>query len=218
MDQETEDPPLSTDVAFSASVKEVQRRRGSRAAMQRMGFSTRLTPALMDYVSERDSAYLGTANAAGQPYIQHRGGPPGFIRQVAENTLGFADYRGNRHCITTGNLIENPRAFLFLMDYANRHRVKIWGSARVVENDSDLVASLMPPDYPALPQQAILFEMAAWDSNCPSHIPRKIDLGVVNARVKSLQDQIDELRKRNHELASEIDRLRREDRPGAAAR
>lgn len=209
MGQETEDPPLSTDVAFSASVKAVQARYGSRTALRRMGFSTRLTPALMDYVSERDSAYLSTASAAGQPYIQHRGGPPGFIRQVAENTLGLADYRGNRHYITTGNLLENPKAILFLMDYANRHRVKIWGRARIVENDPDLLASLMPPDYPARPQQAILFDVAAWDSNCPSHIPRKLDLGVVQARVQSLQDQVEALRKRNHELASEIDRLTR---------
>jgi uncharacterized protein len=209
VDQETDDPTLSSDVAFSASVKEVQRRRGSRAALRRMGFSARLTPPLMEYISERDSVYLGTANAAGQPYIQHRGGPPGFIQQVGENTLGFADFRGNRHYITTGNLLENPKAFLFLMDYENRHRVKIWGDARIVENDSDLLRSLMPPDYPAMPQQAILLDVTAWDSNCPSHIPRKLDLARVAVRVQALHGEIEELRRRNRELEGEMDRLRR---------
>ena len=199
----------SSDVAFSDSVKRVQSRRGSREALRRMGFATRITPDLMEYVSERDSVYLGTAGASGQPYIQHRGGPPGFIRRVGENTLGFADYRGNRQYISTGNLLENPKAFLFLMDYEARHRVKLWGTVRLVEDDPALLAALMPEGYAARPVQAVLFDVAAWDSNCPSHIPRKIGADAVAARVRALTARIEDLQRHNIELANEVDRLRR---------
>ena len=201
--------PSSSDVAFSASVKRVQSRRGSREALRRMGFATRITPALMEFVSERDSAYLGTASASGQPYIQHRGGPPGFIRRVGETTLGFADHRGNRQYISTGNLLENPKAFLFLMDYEARHRVKLWGTVRLVEDDPALLAALMPEGYAARPVQAVLFDVAAWDSNCPSHIPRKIGADAVAARIRALTARIEDLQRRNIELADEVDRLRR---------
>ena len=200
---------LSSDVAFSDGVKRVQSRRGSREALRRLGFATRLTPELMQFVSERDSVYFGTASASGQPYIQHRGGPPGFIRRVGENTLGFADYRGNRQYISTGNLLENPKAFLFLMEYEARHRVKIWGTARPVEDDPALLASLMPEGYAARPMQAVLFDVAAWDSNCPSHIPRKIGADAVGARVQALTARIEALERRNLELANEVDRLKR---------
>ena len=199
----------SSDVAFSDGVKRVQSRRGSREALRRLGFATRLTPELMQFVSERDSVYFGTASASGQPYIQHRGGPPGFIRRVGENTLGFADYRGNRQYISTGNLLENPKAFLFLMEYEARHRVKIWGTARPVEDDPALLASLMPEGYAARPVQAVLFDVAAWDSNCPSHIPRKIGADAVGARVQALTARIEALERRNLELANEVDRLKR---------
>ena len=199
----------SSDVAFSDGVKRVQSRRGSREALRRLGFATRLTPELMQFVSERDSVYFGTASASGQPYIQHRGGPPGFIRRVGENTLGFADYRGNRQYISTGNLLENPKAFLFLMEYEARHRVKIWGTARPVEDDPALLASLMPEGYAARPMQAVLFDVAAWDSNCPSHIPRKIGADAVGARVQALTARIEALERRNLELANEVDRLKR---------
>ena len=199
----------SSDVAFSDSVKRVQSRRGSREALRRMGFATRITPELMEYVSERDSIYLGTAGASGQPYIQHRGGPPGFIRRVGENTLGFADYRGNRQYISTGNLLENPKAFLFLMDYEARRRVKLWGTVRLVEDDPALLAALMPEGYAARPVQAVLFDVAAWDSNCPSHIPRKIGADAVAARVQALTARIEDLQRRTIELANEVDRLRR---------
>ena len=199
----------SSDVAFSDSVKRVQSRRGSRETLRRMGFATRITPALMEFVSERDSAYLGTAGASGQPYIQHRGGPAGFIRRVGENTLGFADYRGNRQYISTGNLLENPKAFLFLMDYEARHRVKLWGTVRLVEDDPALLARLMPEGYAARPVQAVLFDVVAWDSNCPSHIPRKIGADAVAARVQALTARIEALERRNLELANEVDRLKR---------
>src|SRR5271154_4112129 len=161
--------PPSSDVAFTPAVKAVQERRGSRKAYQRIenkgGWRTTVTPELAEFLAHRDSAYFATANAAGQPYVQHRGGPKGFIRVLDEKMLGFADYVGNRQYISTGNLAENDRALLFVMDYAERRRVKIWGRARVVENDPELLTRLMPGGYKARPQQAILFMIEAWDVN-----------------------------------------------------
>src|SRR5271170_7819572 len=146
---------FASDVAFTPAVKAFQERRGSRAAYHKMeqtrGWHTTITADLAAFIAERDSAYLATANAAGQPYVQHRGGPKGFIRVLDDHTLGFADYVGNRQYITTGNLAENDRAFLFLMDYANSRRIKIWGRARIAEDDLALIARLMPTGYAAKP-------------------------------------------------------------------
>ena len=195
---------LSSDVAFTASVKAIQERRGSRKAYRRMeergGWETRVTPELTAFLGERDSAYLATANSAGQPYIQHRGGPKGFIRVLDDKTLGFADFVGNRQYITTGNLAENDRAFLFLMDYVHRQRIKIWGKARVVENDAELLAKRMPEGYDARPQQAILFTIEAWDVNCPQHIPQKFDAADVAAAVAKLERRVSELEAENARL------------------
>jgi uncharacterized protein len=191
----------SSDVAFTASVKALQERRGSRKTYRRMeergGWETRVTLELAAFLAERDSAYLATANSAGQPYVQHRGGPKGFIRVLDDNTLGFADFVGNRQYITTGNLAENDRAFLFLMDYAHRQRIKIWGRARVVENEAELLAKLMPEGYDARPQQAILFTIEAWDVNCPQHIPQKFDAADVAAAVAKLERRVSELEAEN---------------------
>jgi predicted pyridoxine 5'-phosphate oxidase superfamily flavin-nucleotide-binding protein len=191
----------SSDVAFTASVKALQERRGSRKTYRRIeergGWETRVTPELAAFLAERDSAYLATANSAGQPYVQHRGGPKGFIRVLDDNTLGFADFVGNRQYITTGNLAENDRAFVFLMDYAHRQRIKIWGRARVVENDAGLLAKLMPEGYDARPQQAILFTIEAWDVNCPQHIPQKFDAADVAAAVAKLERRVSELEAEN---------------------
>ena len=191
----------SSDIAFTASVKALQERRGSRKAYRRMeergGWETRVTPELAAFLGERNSAYLATANSAGQPYIQHRGGPKGFIRVLDDKTLGFADFVGNRQYITTGNLAENDSAFLFLMDYAHRQRIKIWGRARVVENDAGLLAKLMPEGYDARPQQAIVFTIEAWDVNCPQHIPQKLDAADVAAAVAKLERRVSELEAEN---------------------
>ncbi len=190
----------ASDVAFSPSVKAVQMRRGSRAGYARMeekgGWSDRITPELAAFIAARDSFYLGTASADGQPYIQHRGGPKGFLRVLDERTLGLADYRGNRQYITTGNLAENDRAFLFLMDYANRRRLKIWGRARVVEDDPALLARLMPADAAARPEQAILISVEAWDVNCPQHITRRFTEAEVEQLVAPLRQRIGELEAR----------------------
>jgi len=195
----------SSDIAFTASVKAIQSRRGSRGAYARMeargGFQTKITPDLVAFLTEVDTAYLATANAAGQPYVQHRGGPKGFIYALDETTLGFADYAGNRQYVTFGNLAENDQAFLFLMDYAHRRRIKIWGSARVVEADPELISRLMPKGYPARAERAVLFEVKAWDVNCPRHIPQKLDaaevaevLAKLRTRIQSLEAENDKLR------------------------
>ena len=194
----------SSDVAFTPAVKAVQERRGSRKSYRRMeetgGWQTKITPELADFLAQRDSAFLATANAVGQPYVQHRGGPTGFIRVLDEKTLGFADYVGNRQYITTGNLTDNDRAFLLFMDYAHKRRVKIWGRARVVIDDPQLLARLMPDGYDARPEQAILFTVEAWDTNCPQHIPQKFDAADVAVLVEKLEHRISELEAENSRL------------------
>ena len=190
----------SSDVAFTATVKAVQAARGSRDTYARMeaqgGFETGVTPALEAFLAGIETAYLATANADGQPYAQHRGGPPGFIRKLGPNLLGFADYAGNRQYITTGNLAENSKAFLFLMDYARARRVKLWGHARMTD-DAGIIAQLMPENYHARPEQAVLFEVSAWDRNCPQHIPRLVKLADAaamiaerDARIAALEAQL----------------------------
>jgi predicted pyridoxine 5'-phosphate oxidase superfamily flavin-nucleotide-binding protein len=171
-------PSPPSDVAFSPAVKAQQDLRGSRAGYARWektrGFQTEISDELAAFIAERESFYLGTASADGQPYIQHRGGPPGFLRVLDARTLGFADFGGNRQYITLGNLSENDRAFLFLMDYENAVRVKLWGRARVVEDDPALLAKLVDPEYRAEPERAIVFHVEAWDRNCRQHIPRLV--------------------------------------------
>jgi len=196
--------PPSSDVAFTGAVKAVQTRRNSRPAYARLeargGFETEITPDLLTFLSDIDTAYLATANSAGQPYAQHRGGPKGFIRLVDKTTLGFADFSGNRQYITTGNLAENDKAFLFLMDYAHRRRIKLWGHARVVEDDATLMVSLMPSGYRAHAEQAILFRVEAWDVNCPQHIPQKLDATEVAASLEQLRTHIRSLEREIEEL------------------
>jgi uncharacterized protein len=195
---------FSSDVAFTPSVKRLQARRGSRRSYERMerrgGFRTEVTAELAAFLSEIDTAYLATASARGQPYAQHRGGPKGFIKVIDPNTLGFVDFTGNRQYITTGNLAENDRAFLFLMDYTNRRRVKIWGRARVVVGDPDLFARLMPENYTARPEHVILFAIEAWDTNCSQHIPQKIEGAAVAGAVARLQARIAALEAENEQL------------------
>jgi len=167
-----------SDIAFTPTVKAIQSRRGSRDAYARMeekgGWSTAVTDELAAVLANADSFYFGTANAAAQPYIQHRGGPPGFLQVLDPTTLGFADFHGNRQFVTAGNLHDNPKAFIFVMDYATRHRVKIWGRAKVVEQNTDLIARLFPGGYRARAEQAILFTVSTWDVSCKQHIPHKV--------------------------------------------
>ena len=193
----------SSDVAFTPAVKEIQTRKGSRRAYaqveQNGGWRTEVDENLAAFLADTNSMYFATARAGGQPYIQHRGGPKGFIRVLDKNTLAFADYSGNRQYITQGNLSENPKAHIFVMNYTHRRRVKIWGEARVVDDDPALMTSLMPQGYKARPEQVILFKIAAWDTNCPQHIPQKFDAADVAAALASRDARIAQL---EAELAS----------------
>jgi uncharacterized protein len=193
--------PYSSDVAFTPSVKAIQARKGSREAYtdveERGGWRTEIDDNLAAFLAQADSLYFATASADGQPYIQHRGGPKGFLKILDKTTLAFADYSGNRQYITQGNLSENPKAHIFLMDYAHRRRVKIWGEARVVDDDPALLQSLMPAGYRARPEQVIVFRIAAWDTNCPQHIPQKFGaadvaaaLAVRDARIAELEAEL----------------------------
>lgn len=193
----------ASDIAFTSAVKREQEKRGSRAAYARMeagdGWETTVTPELRAFLAERDSLYLATSNAAGQPYIQHRGGPPGFVRVIDDRTLAFADFAGNRQFITLGNLAENDRAFLFFMDYARRQRIKVWGRARVVEGDADpaLLRAAMPAGYKARGERVIVFAVEAWDANCPQHIPQKIDAADAARAIERLEERIRTLEAEN---------------------
>jgi predicted pyridoxine 5'-phosphate oxidase superfamily flavin-nucleotide-binding protein len=194
----------SSDVAFTPTVKAIQARKGSRRAYekveQRGGWQTLITPDLVEFIQSQTSVFLATVNGEGQPYIQHRGGPAGFLKVLDDRTIGFADFTGNKQYITLGNLAENPKAHLFLMDYAHRHRVKIWGEARVAEGDGVLIERLMPKGYDARPEQAVLFTVTAWDANCRQHIPQRFEAADVAAA-------LDERDRRIAALEAEVARL-----------
>ncbi|HVI64676.1 MAG TPA: pyridoxamine 5'-phosphate oxidase family protein [Bradyrhizobium sp.] len=202
----------SSDVAFTPAVKAIQARKGSREAYAHVeengGWRTEIEDKLAAFLANTDSFFLATASADGQPYIQHRGGPKGFIKILDKTTIAFADYAGNRQYITQGNLSENPRAHIFIMDYAHRRRVKIWGEARVVDDDPALLDSLMPKGYRARPEQVVIFKIAAWDTNCPQHIPQKFDAADVAAALAQRDARISE-------LEAELAKIRGEPKPVA---
>ena len=189
-----------SDIAFTPSVKAVQSRLGSRAGYERMeergGWNNTVTPQLAEFLAERDSFYLGTATADGQPYIQHRGGPQGFLKVVDDRTLAFADFSGNKQYISMGNLEENDKAYLFLMDYPNRTRIKIWGRAEVVEDDPELMQGLLEPGYKARAERVFLFHIEAWDVNCRQHIVPRYTEEHPSPRVLELPHRIEKLEAR----------------------
>jgi hypothetical protein len=186
-----------SDIAFSPAVKDVQERLGSRNSYRRMedghGWASTITPDLEAFIAERDSFYLATASADRQPYIQHRGGQPGFLRVLDETTLAFGDFGGNRQYISIGNLSENNKVSLFLMDYPNRRRVKIWGRAKVIENDEVLMAELSQGVQSGKPERAFLIEVEAWDANCPQHITPRFSELEIKSQVQKYRQRIDEL-------------------------
>ncbi len=195
-----------SDIAFTPAVKRIQEGKGSRTGYARMeekgGWQDTISDDLVQFIAERDSFYLGTANADGQPYIQHRGGKPGFLKVVDDKTLAFADFKGNRQYISSGNLSENNKAYIFLMDYANRQRIKIWGIARV-EDDPEQMNQLADTDYSGVPEQAIFFDVSAWDVNCPQHItPRFTEQQVLEIMVP--------LKQRIEDLEAQINTTQRE--------
>jgi predicted pyridoxine 5'-phosphate oxidase superfamily flavin-nucleotide-binding protein len=194
----------TSDIAFTPTVKAIQTKKGSRENYARMeergSWDDTITPDLAAFIAEQRSVFLATASSDGQPYIQHRGGPPGFLRVLDDKTIGFVDFAGNRQYISTGNLVDNPKAYLFLIDYARRRRIKIWGTARVVEPTEDLLTALMPEGYKARPEQVMLFTVAAWDSNCPQHIPQRFEAGDVKAALDERDARIASLEAENARL------------------
>ncbi|MCP4327602.1 MAG: pyridoxamine 5'-phosphate oxidase [Alphaproteobacteria bacterium] len=193
-----------SDIAFTAAVKAEQERHGSRAGYRKVAvrrdWPQTVSADLAAFIAARDSFYLATCNAEGQPYIQHRGGPKGFLRVVDDRTLAIADFSGNRQYITIGNLAENGQVFLFLMDYANQQRVKIWARGRV-DDDPALLESLGDPDYGGRPERALVFAIEAWDVNCPQHITRRFTEPEIAGAVQKLQQRI-------ADLETEIEALR----------
>ena len=199
--------PIS-DIAFTPSVKSIQERMGSRTQYARMeeedGWSNTITPELAGFLAEVDSMYLSTANKDGRPYIQHRGGPKGFLKVLDEHTLAFADFMGNRQYISLGNLAENNQAFIFLMDYATQTRIKVWGTAEVIEDDPNLVQQLTDPQYKGKPERVIRFHVQAWDANCRQHIPVKYSQHEVDAIVRPLIDRLAQLEAENVQLKNPL--------------
>src|SRR5712691_5836414 len=193
----------NSDIVFPAAARRAQAERGSAHAYEKRiaaGFPDRVTSELAAFVAELDTAFLATVSATGAPYIQHRGGPKGFIKVLDDKTLGFADYAGNRQYITIGNLAENDRAYLFLLDFAERRRIKVWGRARLVEDDPALLARLADPGYRARPERAIVFTVEAWDVNCSQHITPRFTDAEVTAAVAPMRDRILALEAENAEL------------------
>lgn len=195
----------ASDVAFSDTVKAIQARKGSRPAYARMeaggSWETSITADLKAEIEAQTSVFLATASADGQPYVQHRGGPAGFLQVLDAHTIAFVDFAGNRQYITQGNLEENPKAQLFLIDYANRRRIKVWGTARVVEGDETLLRRLMPQAYRARPEHVVIFTVTAWDVNCPQHIPQRFEAADVRAAIEARDERI-------AALEAEVARLR----------
>lgn len=189
------------DVLFSASVKAEQARLGSRQSFEDRQWATEITDNLRQFLDAIDTFFLATADASGRPYVQHRGGPPGFLKPIGPRTLAFADFAGNRQYITLGHLKENDRAHIFILHFATQQRLKLWGRARVVENDIALMERLVDPAYKARPQRAIVFELDAWDVNCQQHIVARYSeaemapaLNGLVARIKELEEEVARLR------------------------
>ena len=189
------------DAMFSPAVKAEQARLGSRPAFEGRDFKSEITDDLRQFLAAIDTFFFATASADGRPYIQHRGGPPGFLKPIGTHTLAFADFAGNRQYITLGHLKENDRAHIFILHFATQQRVKLWGRARVIEGDLELMERLVDPAYKARPERAIVFTLEAWDVNCRQHIvPRYSEAEIAPA--------IDKLAQRIKELEAEVERLK----------
>ncbi|TDI63194.1 MAG: pyridoxamine 5'-phosphate oxidase [Alphaproteobacteria bacterium] len=198
-----------SDIAFTPAVKTQQTARGSRDGYARMeqgrGWKSAVDERLKDFIAERDSFYLGTTNAQGQPYIQHRGGPKGFLKVLDEHTLAFADFGGNQQYITLGNLSDNEQAFIFLMDYPKRRRIKVWGRARVVDDNEELLKKVTDNEYAAIPERVIVFTIEAWDVNCPQHIEPRFTEADIAEQLVDVKKRIGELEAENIELKRRLD-------------
>ena len=196
---------------FSDAVKALQERHGSRAAYLKMdagadGTPDTLTAKELDYIALRDSFYMASVNGDGWPYMQHRGGPAGFLRHVAGNRIGFADYRGNKQYISTANLAGNDRVSLFLMDYPNKDRLKLVGHAHSIElaDDPALVTSLMPAGYRAVPERAFLIDVIGWEWNCSQHITPRFTEAEISAAIQPMAAELNQLRAENAALRTQL--------------
>ena len=202
--------PVS-DIAFTPAVKAAQQQRGSREAYARMdgrgGWQNKVTADLAEFIAQRDSFYLATASADGHPYIQHRGGPKGFLKVLDEQTLAFADFVGNAQYISIGNLDGNNKAFIFLMDYPNRRRIKIWGTAKIVAGDDELLTRLVDSNYRGKPERAFVFHVKAWDVNCPQHITPRWTEEELAPSINELTSRIFQLEEENHQLSRQLREL-----------
>ena len=208
--------PIS-EIAFTATVKAAQEKRGSRTSYAKMEqrsdqgpWRDGVTPELAEFIAERDSLYLGTVGADGQPYIQYRGGPKGFLKVLDEHTLALADFAGNAQYISLGNLTENNKAFIFLMDYPNRRRVKIWGTAEFVEDDPQLLQRVVNANYKARPERVLRFNVKAWSPNCPQHIKQRFTVDEMAPKIQKLQQCIADLEKTNASLRKQLGEAARE--------
>ena len=196
---------------FSDTVKALQERHGSRAAYLKMdaaadGTPDTLTAKELDYIALRDSFYMASVNGDGWPYMQHRGGPAGFLRHIAGNRIGFADYRGNKQYISTANLVGNDRVSLFLMDYPNKDRLKLVGHAHSIElaDDPALVTSLMPEDYRAVPERAFVIDVIGWEWNCSQHITPRFTEAEISAAIQPMAAELNQLRAENTALRTQL--------------
>jgi len=195
--------PNNSDIVLTPAARREQTKRGTAKHYDRKmeaGYPDRVTPDLEGFIGTLDTAFLATVSADGAPYIQHRGGPKGFIKVLDERTLAFADFAGNKQYITISNLAGNDRAYLFLLDFANKQRIKVWGRARVVENDPALMETLVQPGYRARPERAILFTIEAWDINCSQHITARYTEGEVAVAVAGLRERLATLEAENARL------------------
>jgi uncharacterized protein len=180
----------ASDVAFSPSVRAVQTRKGSRSSYQDAAWRTEVTEELTTFLAQQRSVFIATANADGLPYVQHRGGPPGFLKVLDKHTIAFADLRGNRQYITQGNLTDNDKLQIFVIDYLHQRRVKIWGRGRIVEDDAALLSKLVVQGYRGRPEQVFLIAVDAWDINCPQHIPQRFEAEDVQAALQQRDEKI----------------------------
>lgn len=202
------DRTFVSDIAFTPSVKAVQEKLGSRAGYQKMdargGWRHTVTDDLAEFLATRDSLYLASSNAEGQPYIQHRGGPKGFLVPLDDKRLAFVDFSGNRQYISIGNFDDNSKAFIFLMDYRNKRRIKIWGDVEVVEDDPELMSKLVFDDYQGKAERAFIFTIEAWDSNCPQHIMQRWSEDEVAPLVEAMKGRIEKLELENDALRAQL--------------
>lgn len=198
-----------SDIAFTPSVKALQEKAGSRDSYARMEAAAgdrgaALTEREAEFLSLADSFYMATVGETGWPYIQHRGGPAGFVRVLDERTIGFADFAGNRQYISVGNLAGNDRVSLFFMNYAERRRLKMLGRARLVDRaDEDLVGKLAVPGYRARIERAFVITIEAFDWNCSQHITPRVSVADIEGHVRTLHERLAELEAENARIRAE---------------